>query len=208
MYNYRETITQSRKQIKGILPIDYSIKSYNDLVQSIVFSIIQEVPYNWIICEGLSEKIYFEEIFKNEILNNNLRILPLGSYKEVKKVLKRKGLDTDFNFVSVLENHKNLSIHSHNIYYMTKEQIEIFKHCYKLIKKRYKLKQCKFLILKTSKGSSYLMKYLIKDNESEFYKKYRSFYSKYRFFKCSNISKYSQKVLDITYQYLKSNHNY
>ena len=86
MYNYRETITQSRKQIKGILPIDYSIKSYNDLVQSIVFSIIQEVPYNWIICEGLSEKIYFEEIFKNEILNNNLRILPLGSYKEVKKV--------------------------------------------------------------------------------------------------------------------------
>ncbi len=86
LYNYRETITQSRKQIKGILPIDYSIKSYNDLVQSIVFSIIQEVPYNWIICEGLSEKIYFEEIFKNEILNNNLRILPLGSYKEVKKV--------------------------------------------------------------------------------------------------------------------------
>ena len=31
LYNYRETITQSRKQIKGILPIDYSIKSYNDL---------------------------------------------------------------------------------------------------------------------------------------------------------------------------------
>lgn len=86
LYNYRETITQSRKHIKGILPIDYNIKSYNDLVQSIVFSIIQDVPYNWIICEGLSEKIYFEEIFKEEIDSKFLRILPLGSFKEVRKV--------------------------------------------------------------------------------------------------------------------------
>lgn len=86
LYNYRETITQSRKHIKGILPVDYNIKSYNDLVQSIVFSIIKEEPYNWIICEGLSEKIYFEEIFLEEINNKFLRILPLGSFKEVRKV--------------------------------------------------------------------------------------------------------------------------
>ena len=86
LYNYRETITQSRKHIKGILPVDYNIKSYNDLVQSIVFSIIQEIPYNWVICEGLSEKLYFEEIFKDEIENKFLRILPLGSFKEVRKV--------------------------------------------------------------------------------------------------------------------------
>lgn len=86
LYNYRETITQSRKKIKGQLPIDYNIKSYNDLVQSIVFSLLQENNYNWIICEGLSEKIYFEEIFKDEIKNNNLRILPMGSYKEVRKI--------------------------------------------------------------------------------------------------------------------------
>jgi predicted ATPase len=86
LYNYRETITQSRKKNKGQLPIDYNIKSYNDLVQSIVFSLLQENNYNWIICEGLSEKIYFEEIFKDEIKNNNLRILPMGSYKEVRKI--------------------------------------------------------------------------------------------------------------------------
>lgn len=86
LYNYRETITQSRKKIKGQLPIDYNIKSYNDLVQSIVFSLLQENNYNWIICEGLSEKIYFEEIFKAEVKNNNLRILPMGSYKEVRKI--------------------------------------------------------------------------------------------------------------------------
>ncbi|MCF1192509.1 ATP-binding protein [Mangrovimonas sp. AS39] len=86
LYNYRETITQSRKKTKGPLPIDYNIKSYNDLVQSILFSIIKEEPYNWIICEGLSEKIYFEVIFAEEIKNKKLRILPLGSFKEVRKL--------------------------------------------------------------------------------------------------------------------------
>ncbi|PSD43655.1 hypothetical protein C7E23_15370 [Elizabethkingia anophelis] len=54
---------KQKKAIKGILPIDYNIKSYNDLVQSIVISLLQDSPYNWIICEGLSEKIYFEEFF-------------------------------------------------------------------------------------------------------------------------------------------------
>lgn len=86
LYNYRETITQSRKKIKGPLPVDYNIKSYNDLVQSIVFSVIQDNPYNWIVCEGLSEKIYFETIFKNEIKECKLRLLPLGSFKEVRKL--------------------------------------------------------------------------------------------------------------------------
>lgn len=86
LYNYRESITQSRKKHKGPLPVDYNIKSYNDLVQSIIFSLIAEQPYNWIICEGLSEKIYFEDMFNEEVESKNLRILPLGSFKEVKKI--------------------------------------------------------------------------------------------------------------------------
>jgi predicted ATPase len=86
LYNYRESITQARKKIKGQLPIDYKIKSYNDLVQSILYSLLQEKAYNWIICEGLSEKIYFEEMFKEEIETKNLRLLPLGSFKEVRKL--------------------------------------------------------------------------------------------------------------------------
>lgn len=86
LYNYRETITQSRKKVKGPLPVDYNIKSYNDLVQSILFSVIQENPYNWIVCEGLSEKIYFEALFKQEIQDCKLRLLPLGSFKEVRKL--------------------------------------------------------------------------------------------------------------------------
>lgn len=86
LYNYRENILHSRKQQKGPLPIDYNIKSYNDLVQSIIISIMQENPFYWIICEGQSEKIYFEHYFKQEIEEKNLRILPVGGFKEVKKI--------------------------------------------------------------------------------------------------------------------------
>jgi hypothetical protein len=100
LYNYREHITQARKSVRGPLPADYSIKSYNDLVQSIVSSVIQEKSYKWIICEGLSEKIYFEEMFKKEITENNFRILPVGSYKEVRKIynlLCHPMQDTDYS---------------------------------------------------------------------------------------------------------------
>lgn len=84
--NYREYITHARKKEKGALLVDYNIKSYNDLVQSIVFSMLQNKPYYWIICEGMSEKIYFEFYFDNEILNKNLRLLPVGGFTEVRKI--------------------------------------------------------------------------------------------------------------------------
>ncbi len=127
LYNYRESITQSRKKIKGPLPIDYNIKSYNDLVQSIIYSLLTDNPYNWIICEGISEKIYFEYLFADEIDSKNLRILPLGSYKEVKKIhsyllspikdpdytIKGKVIcliDTDNESISInYEKHKSLT---------------------------------------------------------------------------------------------------
>lgn len=86
LYNYRESIIHKKKETKGPLPIDYNIKSYNDLVQSIIHSIITDNSYKWIICEGKSEKIYFDYYFKDEIDSKKLRILPLGGYKEVKKL--------------------------------------------------------------------------------------------------------------------------
>lgn len=86
LYNYRENILHSRKHHKGPLPIDYNIKSYNDLVQSIIISVMQNNPYYWIICEGQSEKIYFDYYFQEEIEEKNLRILPVGGFKEVKKI--------------------------------------------------------------------------------------------------------------------------
>lgn len=130
--NFREFIKQEKEKhkklkIKGVLPIDYRIKSYNDLVQSIIISIIQEQPYNWIICEGSSEKTYFSSFFKNEIQNKKLRILPVGGYDEVVKIYNyllgpfkdsdydKKGkiiclIDTDANRVDIRpdNSHKNL----------------------------------------------------------------------------------------------------
>ncbi|TDO96640.1 AAA family ATPase [Flavobacterium sp. 245] len=86
LYNYRENLVHSKKLHKGPLPIDYNIKSYNDLVQSIIISIMQDNQYYWIICEGQSEKIYFDYYFENEINEKNLRVLPVGGFKEVKKI--------------------------------------------------------------------------------------------------------------------------
>lgn len=59
------------------------LKSMNDLVQSIFYSLIQKKPYNWLICEGISEKIYFEYFFEEEIKSKNLRILPMNGKKNV-----------------------------------------------------------------------------------------------------------------------------
>lgn len=89
--NFREFIKQAKEKhkklkIKAPLSIDYRIKSYNDLIQSIIISIIQDPPYNWIICEGSSEKIYFENFFQQEISDKKLRILPVGGYEEVMKI--------------------------------------------------------------------------------------------------------------------------
>lgn len=86
LYNYRENIIHKKKQYKGVLPIDYDIKSYNDLIQSMIHSIMSKHAYNWIVCEGQSEKIYFDYYFADEIIDKNLRILPVGGYKEVSKI--------------------------------------------------------------------------------------------------------------------------
>ncbi len=129
LYNYRERLKQERQKAKGKLPYDIYIKSYNDLVQAILSAIRKETPYNWLICEGLSEKIYFENYFKEEIAKKNLRILPMGGCDEVIKLydylhlpmnekdLEIKGkifclIDTDSESKKLHNNHKltNLEI--------------------------------------------------------------------------------------------------
>ena len=85
LYEYRP---QVNRNIRERIPINFYLKSTNDLVQAIYYSIIKEHPYNWIICEGISEKIYFEYFFKKEILDNKLRILPMGGQSKVINIFK------------------------------------------------------------------------------------------------------------------------
>lgn len=84
--NYRESIKQSIKESKGKLPYDIRLKSLNDFVQSIITSLLSNEPYNWLICEGSSEKIYFEAYFSDIIKDKKLRIIPVGGAAEIKRI--------------------------------------------------------------------------------------------------------------------------
>ena len=83
---YRESIKQYVSRSKGKLPYDVRLKSLNDFIQSIITSILSDHPYNWVICEGSSEKIYFEEYFADIKEKIKLRIIPVGGAKEIKKI--------------------------------------------------------------------------------------------------------------------------
>lgn len=85
LYSYK---SQINKNISNKIPVNFNLKSTNDLVQAIYGSIIQKKPYTWIICEGISEKIYFEYFFKKEIDEKKLRILPMGGQKKVVSLFK------------------------------------------------------------------------------------------------------------------------
>lgn len=85
LYNYHEQITHAQQRSREQLPKDIHLKSQNDLVQSIVASMIRPDPYNWLICEGLSEKIYFDHYLHDLVSSKRLRILPLGGFKAVKR---------------------------------------------------------------------------------------------------------------------------
>ena len=70
------------------LPKDFSLKSTNDLVQSIFHSLTTQTPYNWLICEGSSDQIYLEHFFRDIKDKLNLQIIPVGGVELVKKFYK------------------------------------------------------------------------------------------------------------------------
>ncbi len=84
--SYRETVKQSIRSSKGKLPYDIRLKSINDFTQSIVTSILTNEPFNWLICEGSSEKIYFEKYFADIKKDKKLRIIPVGGAGEIKRI--------------------------------------------------------------------------------------------------------------------------
>lgn len=84
--NYREQIKQLTTKSKGRLPYDIRLKSVNDFVQSVITSAIGETPFNWIICEGSSEKVYLSAYFQDLIDSKRLRIVPVGGAREIKRL--------------------------------------------------------------------------------------------------------------------------
>ncbi|MBV8253138.1 MAG: ATP-binding protein [Chitinophaga sp.] len=84
--NYREEIKQQKVSSKGKLPYDIRLKSINDFSQSIISSLISEHPFNWIICEGSSEKLYLDYYLNDLVKEKNLRIIPVGGAAEIKRI--------------------------------------------------------------------------------------------------------------------------
>ena len=84
--SYREQIKQMVAGSRGRLPYDIRLKSVNDFVQSVVTSAMGEDPFNWIICEGSSEKIYLTKYLEDIIEEKRLRIVPVGGAREVKRL--------------------------------------------------------------------------------------------------------------------------
>lgn len=82
---YREQIAQLKRNSRGQLPYDIRLKSINDFVQSVIISAIGDDSYNWIICEGSSDKLYLHAYLKN-IVDTKLRIIPVGGAKEIKRL--------------------------------------------------------------------------------------------------------------------------
>lgn len=88
LYDYRSKIKKDIENSKNQIPANFVLKSTYDLVQSIFYSLQSIHTYNWIICEGVSEKVYFEHFFKKEIESENLRILPMGGQSKVIRLYK------------------------------------------------------------------------------------------------------------------------
>lgn len=84
--NYREQIKQLTASSKGNLPYDIRLKSINDFVQSVITSAIGDSPYNWIVCEGSSERVYLSAYLKDLIDSKKLRIVPVGGAREIKRL--------------------------------------------------------------------------------------------------------------------------
>lgn len=86
LYDYKAKAKKSKEESKGVLPYNFFLKSTNDLVQSIYYSLSGDNPYNWLIVEGISEKIYFEFFFEDLIKDKKLRILALGGQSKVSEL--------------------------------------------------------------------------------------------------------------------------
>lgn len=87
--HYRETV---QKQHETQYPMDIELKSSNDFEQALLHGTLMDNPYNWILCEGSSDKIYLSWYLKDFIEKKNLRIVPLGGIVENKRCYERLSL--------------------------------------------------------------------------------------------------------------------
>lgn len=134
---------------------------------------------------GLNYKFNFlnlenriDESYEN--INNIFREL----YKNIKVRENKK-----MKFIKVIEPHASLVCHLHAILYINKESyLKVVKQ-FNNIKKKYNLQECEIEKMKKAKGSSYIIKYLLKNYKTEEIRKFDGYKKnhKIRIFTMSNL---------------------
>lgn len=143
----------------------------------------------------------FKKTAGKYILNENFEFVAIEQritlgYKELNKIFREFYLNVKNNkknkqlkFIKIIEPHKSLIPHLHRIVYINKGTLESFKNQFETIIKKYELKQTKIEELTEAKGSSYIIKYLLKNFKKVELEKLDGWkkYHKIRLFTMSNL---------------------
>jgi len=138
-------------------------------------------------------------------------------FYEYFKTKNKRSKDNDkLDFILVFEPHKSLTLHIHCIFYCNEVQLKNLEDTWlnylkKLTPKQKKAQDYKVIDTSISNASTYLSKYLIKEyntnaDDISFYNKYRSYFSKFKFFRTSNFYHTTQKKINLMYQYFCKNY--
>ena len=100
------------------------------------------------------------------------------SYNNVNKIFRefyknvKKRENKSMKFIKMIEPHRSLICHLHRILYIKKGTYLNVEEKFNRIKEKFELEQCKLERLTDSKGSSYIIKYLLKNNKTEDIRKF------------------------------------
>lgn len=109
-------------------------------------------------------------------------------FRELYKNVKKRE-NKEMKFIKIVEPHASLICHIHRIFYIKKGTYLKVKEQFERVKEKHELKKCQFDRLKDCKGSSYIIKYLLKNYKSEDIKKFDGYKKlhKIRIFTMSNL---------------------
>lgn len=133
-------------------------------------------------------------------LNENFNFLNIEdsvdeSYNNVNKIFRefyknvKKRENKSMKFIKMIEPHRSLICHLHRILYIKKGTYLNVEEKFNRIKEKFELEQCKLERLTDSKGSSYIIKYLLKNNKTEDIRKFDGYKKNHniRIFTMSNL---------------------
>lgn len=133
-------------------------------------------------------------------LNSNFKFFNIEnrideSYENINSIFRefyknvKKRENKEMKFIKVIEPHSSLICHLHCIFYIKKgTYLKVVKK-FNTIKKKHNLTHCQIDRLKESKGSSYIIKYLLKNYKNEDIKNFNGYKKnhKIRIFTMSNL---------------------